>query len=98
MQILRQNNLNPEIRLYLDVPPTAKELESLITMLGDDAEGIIRKKEKIYLANFGRNTLTGKELISALVKYPILIERPIIIVNQIAIIGRDVAKIEKFIN
>lgn len=82
---------------YLNQPPTKKELKELIQMLGIKAEELIRKKEPVFEAKFKGKKLTSTAWIDAMIKYPILIERPIIIQGNKAIIARPVEKMDEFI-
>jgi arsenate reductase len=77
----------------LATPPNADELEKIINKLGITAGELVRKSEPIYKEKYLGKKLTNKQWIKAMVKYPILIERPIIIKGKKAIIGRPVERI-----
>lgn len=89
LAILEENNIQPEIVLYLETPPSAKELKDIISKLGVTARDIIRKGEDAYKEQGLKNPdLSDNELVTALVNSPKLIERPIVIKSDKAIIGR----------
>ncbi len=88
LELLKENGINPEIVFYLKTPPTEKELTEIIKKLGIKPIQLIRKTEKIFKENFKGKTLSDKEWIQTMVKYPKLIERPILIDQKKAAIGR----------
>ena len=72
-------------------------MNSIIKKLNINAIDLVRKKEKIWIDLFKNKTLTEKEIIQAMVDYPILMERPILVTENSAIIARDLNKIQDFI-
>ena len=95
--ILEKKKVKTEIVEYLKTPPTQQEIKGLLKMLGMKAEQIVRKKEPIFLEKFVGKKLTEAQWIKALAQYPILIERPIIVKGNKAIIGRPPEKVLEFI-
>jgi len=91
--LLEKNNCDFEIRDYLKNPPSQKELKELLAKLKCKAVDIVRKKEPLYIEKFVSKKLTNTQWISVLAKNPILIERPIIINKNKAIIGRPASLI-----
>ena len=88
LKILEDRGINLEVVEYLKNPPTKSELKKILDMLGKSAKEIIRTGEDAYKeATRGKN-LTEDELISLMVKNPILIERPIVIKEKQAVLGR----------
>ena len=73
---------------YLETPPTAKELEALIAKLGIEPQRLVRKGEEIYKKEYAGKTLSRAQWIEALARHPILIERPIVVSGDRAVIGR----------
>ncbi|HNQ62027.1 MAG TPA: ArsC/Spx/MgsR family protein [Bacteroidia bacterium] len=73
--------------------PTQKDIKEVLKMLGLKAEDIVRKKEELYKKKFANKKLSNSEWIKVLVKNPILIERPIVIRDGKAIIGRPATKV-----
>lgn len=89
LQILKDQGLEPVIIEYLKTPPSAEELDTLLQTLGLEPRQLMRTKEPEYQANgLNDNSLDRQTLINAMIKYPILIERPIVVANGKAIIGR----------
>lgn len=86
--LLEQNNCQITYREYLKEPPTKKELNGLLKKLGCKAVDIVRKSEQLYEEKFADKKLTNAQWIKILCDYPILIERPIIVDGEKAIIGR----------
>jgi len=85
LQLLEENSVTPEIVLYLETSPDADTL----TKLGIDARSLMRKGEQAYKEqNLGDSSLTDEELIKAMVEEPKLIERPIVVKGQSAVLGR----------
>lgn len=90
LALLAAHGVIPNIRLYLEQVPSTQELKELLSMLGmNDARDLMRKGEEAYTLNqLDSIHLTQAELITALVNYPKLIERPIAIHQGQARIGR----------
>ncbi len=79
---------NLEIVEYLKDIPTKDELKNILKMLGIEAQKLIRKGEADYKENFKGKDLSEDEWIDAMLQYPKLIERPIVIKGDKAILGR----------
>lgn len=88
LEILKENGFDYEVVSYLEDVPSEEELTIIIEKLGILAEELVRKGEKDYKDNFKGKKLTEKEWISAMIKYPKLIERPIVINGNKAVVGR----------
>lgn len=94
LAILEEHSITPTIIHYLDTPPDKDTIQSLLTKLGITARELMRKGEEEYqVLALADESLTEAELIAAMVKHPKLIERPILVVDDKAIIGRPPAKI-----
>lgn len=93
MDIINENNLDVEVIKYLEEPPTKEDLKDLLKKLGMKAEEIIRKGEAVYKENYKGKTLSEEEWIEAMIQFPILIERPIFINGDKAVIGRPPERI-----
>ena len=78
---------------YLKTPPDQQQIKELLKMLGLTAEAIVRKKEPLFKEKFADKKLTEIQWIKILSANPILIERPIIIKGNKAVIGRPTEKI-----
>lgn len=78
---------------YLKTPPSEKELKNILQKLGLKAEEIIRKKEPLFLEKFSGKKMTEGQWIKILSKNPILIERPIVVKGNKAVIGRPIENV-----
>lgn len=88
LALLQEKGIEPNIRLYLKDELTKDELKSILKKLNVEASSIIRKGEKDYKENFKGKELSEEEWIDAMIKYPKLIERPILINGDKAKVGR----------
>lgn len=90
LSLLKANGIEPEIVLYLETPPDAATVRELLSMLGmSSARELMRTKEDLYKSlNLGDSKLSEAELVQALVDNPKLLERPIVVANGQARIGR----------
>ncbi len=98
LQYLESRGFEFEVRNYLDNPLTEVEIEDLLEKLDTGIDDIIRKNEEIWKEKFSETTYSDSELISILANYPKLLQRPIVIKNNKAIIARDLEKLEIFLN
>lgn len=88
LAILEESKMPFEIIKYLDQPPTIEELTKLIKTLDISPIQLIRKGEAVWKENYKGKTLTDSQIIEAMAKHPKLIERPIVIDGNKAVIGR----------
>jgi arsenate reductase len=88
LQILQDNNIDYQIIDYLNSPLTIEELKELKRKLNINAELLVRKNEGIYREKFTENLPSEVELLQAITSNPILLERPIVIYGERAVIGR----------
>lgn len=89
LALLEEQGIAPEIIKYLDTPPKAAELRAILKKLNISARDLLRKGEDDYKAlNLNNPDLSEDDLIEAMVSHPKLIERPIVIKDNQAIIGR----------
>jgi len=89
LELLREQGYEPHIVNYLNNPPSEKMLSSILKLLGMEPRELMRKKEVEYtLARLDDPSLTRKELIKALHDHPRLMERPIVLANGKAALGR----------
>lgn len=86
--LLEESGAEPKVIEYLKTPPTAAELKGILAKLGMKPEQLVRKGEDVYKEKFAGKTLTDAQWIEALVKNPILIERPIVVSGDRAVLGR----------
>jgi len=95
--ILKEKGMAFETIEYLKTPPTQKEIKELLKMLGMNAQDIIRKGESLYKDKFATKKLSESEWIQVLADNPFLIERPIIVKGNKAMIGRPPEKVLDFL-
>ncbi|HMT30625.1 MAG TPA: ArsC/Spx/MgsR family protein [Bacteroidia bacterium] len=98
LQLMRENTKEKiETIEYLVETPSIAELKEIVTMLGVKPEDIVRKKESLYKEKYEGKKITGTQWLKILHQNPILIERPIIIKGDHAIIGRPIERIIDFV-
>lgn len=89
LQLLKDNGIDPEIVLYLDTPPDADQLASILQKLDMRPRDLMRKGQSEYKQmGLDNEQLGNDQLIAAMIEAPILIERPIVLANDKARIGR----------
>lgn len=88
LALLQEHNQDPEIILYIEDTPTEDELKAVIKKLGITPVQLLRKGEKIFKEEFKGKELTDSQWIKAMIQYPKLIERPIVIKGKKAMLGR----------
>ncbi len=94
LQLLKDNQVEPEIFEYLKTPPSREELEQVLDMLGLEPRELMRTKEKEYREQGLDNPeLSRDQLIDAMLATPKLIERPVVIKDGKAAIGRPPEKV-----
>ncbi|GAB3476622.1 arsenate reductase (glutaredoxin) [Marinomonas epiphytica] len=88
LQLLSDNGIEAQIRLYLKEPPSRNEIEALLTQLSISPIELMRTKEALYKELGLTTESTDEERVTAMLENPSLIERPIVIHNNKAAIGR----------
>ena len=89
LQLIEEQGIEPEIVLYLENPPSANKIKEILKMLDLEPRDLMRKKEAEYKEqNLADDGLTKTDLIKAMVETPKLIERPIVVNQGKAAIGR----------
>lgn len=86
-----------EVIRYLDNPPGPEELKGLLKALGIAPLALVRKNEAIWKSDYKGKDLDDAAIIEALSKHPKLIERPIIVSGDKAVIGRPADKIQELL-
>jgi arsenate reductase len=87
LALLRERGIEPEIVEYLKMPYTAAQLKTLLGQLNMPAKALVRKKEAAA-AGIDPGKLSEEALIAAMVKNPIIVERPIVVSGAKAALGR----------
>ena len=94
LELLEARGLAPTIVRYLETPPDAATLNALLGKLGIAARQLLRTGEDEYKAlNLADPALTDAQLIEAMARHPKLIERPILVVGDKAVVGRPPEKV-----
>ncbi len=93
MALLEEKGVDAEVVKYLDTPPTKEELKILLSQLGMNARELMRTKENVYKELGLKDVEDEDKLIDAMVANPKLIERPIIIKEGRAVIGRPIENV-----
>jgi len=93
-KLLEEKGLEAEVVKYLEEVPTKEELQNMLKMLGmDSAQELMRKKETIYKELNLKDETSEEALLEAMIANPKLIERPIVIKGNRAVIGRPIEKV-----
>ena len=98
LALLEENDISPEIVYYLDNPPDAKELKSLLKKLNMNVRDVLRRAEPEYdMLGLEDENLAEEIVLDLLVKHPKLLQRPIVVAGGQAIIGRPPENVLPFI-
>ena len=88
LEIIENSGKEFEVVKYLEDVPTVKELKSIIKMLNIKPIDLVRRNEAIWKSNYKGKILSDEQVIEAMIANPKLIERPIVINGNKAVIGR----------
>jgi len=98
MELLEEANITPDVVEYLVSPPNRQELIEILAMLDMSPRELMRSHESEYADNsLDDESLSNDDLIDAMIRFPILIERPIVISNGKAVIGRPPVNVKTII-
>ncbi|MEM1407245.1 MAG: arsenate reductase (glutaredoxin) [Bacteroidota bacterium] len=97
LQLITDSGVEPEIVEYLITPPSQEELAEIVEKLGISPQELLRKGEGIFKENFKGKSYTDAEWIQIMVEHPKLIERPIVVKHDKAIIGRPPENVLPFL-
>lgn len=98
LQLIRDSGQEPEVVEYLKHPPSEDELREVLDKLGLKPSQVARKGERLYKEEIQGRDLSEDEMITALVDHPILIERPIVVSGDKAVIGRPPEKVQELLD
>ena len=94
LQLLHEHGVEPEVVEYLKTPPDKSTLKKILDQLQLSPRDLMRRKENEYKENhLDDPSLSDDELIEAMLKYPKLIERPVVVTDKGAAIGRPPEKV-----
>ncbi|MEX0813966.1 MAG: arsenate reductase (glutaredoxin) [Chitinophagales bacterium] len=88
LKLIQEKGVEPEIVEYLKTPPSEAELKRVLKMLDIPAEKLLRKGEQIFKDNFKGKKLSDAEWVKVMHENPKLIERPVVVKGDKAVIGR----------
>jgi arsenate reductase (glutaredoxin) len=88
LALLQEHGVEPRVVKYLEEPPTKERLLEVLALLGLEASALVRKQEKAF-AELGLSGVSDRDrLVAAMADHPILIERPVVIASNRAVVGR----------
>ncbi|WNG80966.1 arsenate reductase (glutaredoxin) [Mycobacterium sp. ITM-2016-00316] len=96
LELLRETGIEPEIVLYLKTPPTRAELATMIADAGIDVRAAVRKRESLY-GELGLADASDEELLDAMARHPILIERPFVVTDKGTRLARPIDKVREIL-
>ncbi len=88
LALLEENGINPEVVLYLETNPDESEIRSLLGKLGISAVQLVRRGEDDYKASNLGSDSSDEDIIAAMAKHPKLMERPVVVCGDKAVLGR----------
>ena len=89
LALIERAGVEPEVVLYLETPPAADELDEILGKLGLEPMELVRRGEEVYKElGLGQRELSRQEMIELMVANPELIERPVVIAGERAVLGR----------
>jgi len=97
LAFLNDSKQDFEVIKYLETPPTFEELKDIISKLNIKPLALVRQKEPIWIEKFKSKKLSDDAIIQAMISHPILIERPIVINGDKAVIARPTEKVQAII-
>jgi arsenate reductase len=97
-EILAGKGVEARIVDYLNTPPDKEELRALLKKLKMKPSGLVRRGEAVFKENYAGKTLDEEQWLDALATHPILIERPIVVRGENAVIGRPPEKVLELID
>ena len=91
--LVSERRIDAKIVEYLETPPNKAELRALLRKLGMKPGELVRRGERIYQETYANREMNDEQWLDALVAHPILIERPIVVCGERAVIGRPPEKV-----
>lgn len=97
-ELVAAHGIEAEIVDYLKNPPTQEELRVLLGKLGMRPGDLVRRGEEVFKANYAGRALSDEEWLAALCAHPILIERPIVVRGDRAVVGRPTERVQALLD
>lgn len=99
LELLQARGIQPRVVAYLDTPPTVAELQALVRMLGLPPRSLLRTGEPEYgVLGLDRDDIDDDAIIAAMAAHPRLIERPVLIVGDRAVIARPPERVTELLD
>ena len=97
-ELVAARGVTAQVIDYLQTPPGQDELRTLLKKLGMRPEQLVRRSEAIFQEQYAGKTLSDEQWLAALVAHPILIERPIVVRGDHAVIGRPTERVGELLD
>lgn len=97
-QIIAEHGVAATVINYLETPPGVDELRALLVKLGIPAADLVRRGETVFKENYAGKVLGEDDWLAALAAHPILIERPIVVRGDKAVIGRPPERVRELLD
>lgn len=97
-ELVAARGIAAEIVNYLETPPDRAELRALLDKLRMPPAGLVRRGEALFKEHYAGRTLSDEEWLDALIAHPILIERPIVVCGDRAVLGRPPEKVAELLD
>ncbi len=94
LALLQDAGLEPDVIEYLKTPPSRDTLAALVKQLGIKPIELLRRGESIFREHYADRNLDDDDALDAMVVHPVLIERPIVVVGERAVIGRPPERVQ----
>ena len=88
LALLEENDVSPDVVLYLEAPPSAQDISGLLSKLGMTAGQLVRRGEDVYKECGLDKNSSDAQVLAAMAEHPKLIERPIVVMGDRAVLGR----------
>ena len=98
LNIIQNHGVEPEVVLYLETPPSRKEIREVLEKLQMQPIDLVRKEEKLYKESYRDKEFSNDEWIRILADNPKLIQRPVVVKGETAIIGRPPESVQVLLN
>ncbi len=98
LNIIQNHGIEPEVVLYLETPPSRKEIKDVLEKLNMSPIDLVRKEEKLYKESYRDKEYSDEEWIRILADNPKLIQRPVVVKGKKAIIGRPPESVHVLLN
>lgn len=98
LKLLEEQGAKLEIIKYIDDKLSVEELKDIIKLIGIKPIELVRTKEPVWKEQFAGKPLSDDEIVTAMIDFPQLMERPVVIEGNKAVIGRPVEKVIELLN